>query len=475
MRQNHRVASLQERPHASARSAAPAGRSEASGGRAAQRERGRMRAVMDSMILHLHPPRVPVRTLRFTYTWGLGGLSTFLLVLLIVTGILLEMRYTPSAPQAYLDVLRLESQIPFGSFIRALHHWAANLFLVTVGLHLLRVFLTGAYRPPRALNWLVGLDLLLLVALANFTGYLLPWDQLAYWAITVGTGILTYLPWVGDSLSRWLLGGAEVSGHTLLNFYTLHISVIPILLVALASYHFWRIRKDGGVTVPKKPGEVLTRIERVTTVPYLVRCELVYALMWGALLMAWAMVHPAPLEGIANPNLSPNPAKAPWYFAGLQELLLHFHPLVAAIFLPGAGLTALAALPWLDSNTESTGVAFRTRRGRDLGLIAVGLALLFTPAWVLADAYLLDWVAWFPAWPTWVSNGVLPLGVLTLGGLVMHRVLQQALGLRREESVLFWFLFFLTVFGVLTVIGVFFRGPNMALYWPWAMPASPLH
>ncbi len=476
--QREALVGLKEDGSSAAQAAKPGtarGSGTGSGQKRAGAERGRMRMVMDSLWLHLHPARVPVRTLRFTYTWGLGGLSAFLLVLLIATGVLLEMRYTPSAPQAYLDILRLESQIPFGSLIRALHHWAANLFLVTVVLHLLRVFLTGAYRPPRALNWLVGMALLLLVAFANFTGYLLPWDQLAYWAITVGTGILGYVPWIGDTLSRWLLGGAEVSGHTLLNFYTLHISVIPILLVLLSSYHFWRIRKDGGLTIPKKPGETLKRIERVTTVPYLVRCELVYALTWAALLMLWAMFHPAPLEGIADPNVSPNPAKAPWYFAGLQELLLHFHPLVAAIFLPVAGLTALAALPWLDSNPESIGVYFRTRRGLYISLMAVGLALLVTPAWVLADAYLWDWVAWFPGWPTWFSNGIVPLGIFAVSGWIMHRLLKAVLTLRREESVLFWFMFFLTAFVVLTIIGVFFRGPNMDLYWPWAMPTSLFH
>ncbi len=436
-------------------------------------DRSRMRMVVDNIVLHLHPTKVPERTLRFTYTWGLGGLSAFLLLLLIATGVLLEMHYTPSAPQAYLDILQLESQVPFGSFIRALHHWAANLLIVTVTLHLLRVFLTGAYRRPRHTNWLVGVALFLLVVGANFTGYLLPWDQLAFWAITVGTGIVAYVPWVGDTLSRLLLGGPEVSGRTLLNFYTLHISIIPISLVMLASYHFWRIRKDGGLSIPKAPGEVLQRgLKRVTTIPHLVRCEAVYALVWTALLVGWAMWVPAPLEGIANPNVSPNPAKAPWYFAGLQELLLHFHPLIAAILIPSAALLALATLPWWDTFPANVGVYFRSRRGRYLSLMAVGLALLLTPAWVVADAFWLDWAGWLPAWPTWLSNGVLPLALLLAGAWLLHGFLKTALPTTREERVLFWVIFLLTAFAVLTVVGVFFRGPNMDLYWPWAMPVS---
>ena len=432
-----------------------------------------MRMVVDNIVLHLHPTKVPERTLRFVYTWGWGGLSAFLLLLLIATGVLLEMYYTPSAPQAYLNILQLESQVPFGSFIRALHHWAANLLIVTVTLHLLRVFLTGAYRRPRHTNWVVGIALFLLVIAANFTGYLLPWDQLAFWAITVGTGIVAYIPWVGDTLSRMLLGGPEVSGRTLLNFYTLHISIIPISLVLLASYHFWRIRKDGGLSIPKAPGEVLQRgLKRVTTIPHLVRCEAVYALLWTALLVGWAMTTPAPLEGIANPNVSPNPAKAPWYFAGLQELLLHFHPLIAAIIIPTVALLALATLPWWDTETESVGVYFRSRRGRFLALMAVGLALLLTPAWIAADAFWLDWVGWLPNWPTWLSNGVLPLVLLLMGAWLLHTFLKKALPTTQEERVLFWVIFLLTAFVVLTVVGVFFRGPNMDLYWPWNMPPS---
>ena len=180
--------------------------------------------------------------------------------------------------------------------------------------------------------------MLLLVVAANFTGYLLPWDQLAYWAITVGTSILTYIPLVGEGISRLLLGGPEVSAATLLNFYALHISFIPVAIVVLMSIHFWRVRKDGGLTMPKAPGEVgEPKSERVTTIPHLVRRELVFAIAAIAVLLTWSMLVPAPLEGIANPLHSPNPAKAPWYFLGIQELLLHFHPLVGAVVIPGAG------------------------------------------------------------------------------------------------------------------------------------------
>lgn len=160
-----------------------------------------------------------------------------------------------------------------------------------------------------------------------------PRNVLAFLAITVGTSIVSYVPLIGQSLSRLLPGGPEVGARTLLNFYSLHIAILPLSIFGLMMYHFWRIRKDGGLTLPKSltPTEAEEKPERVTTIPHLVRKELVFAAAWIAAVLLFSMLVPAPLEGIANPGLSPNPAKAPWYFMGLQELLLHFHPLVGAI------------------------------------------------------------------------------------------------------------------------------------------------
>ncbi len=344
-------------------------------------DRSRMRMVVDSLVLHLHPTKVEKTTLRWTYTWGLGGLSALLVTLLAITGVFLQMNYTPNPPQAYLDVLALRTDTWFGDLLRNLHHWSANLLIITSILHLLRVFFTGGHRPPREVNWLLGMGMLLLVLASNFTGYLLPWDQLAFWAITVGTSILSYIPIVGLPLSRLLLGGPEVGAATLLTFYSLHISFIPLGILALMSYHFWRVRKDGGLTLPKSAsGREQPGPERVTTIPHLVRREMVWAVAWLAILFTWSMLVPAPLEGIADPAVSPNPAKAPWYFLGIQELLLHFHPLVGAVIIPTLGLGALALLPFYDMHTENVGVYFRSYRGRYMSLLAVGGALLAHPA-----------------------------------------------------------------------------------------------
>ncbi len=436
-------------------------------------ERGRIRMVVDSLILHLHPSKVPVTTLRWTYTWGLGGLSAVLLALLMSTGVILLNNYTPSVPQAYLDILTLRSNVWFGELIRNVHHWSANLLIVVAVLHLVRVFATGAYRPPRELNWLIGVAMLLLIIGANFTGYLLPWDQLAFWAITVGTSIISYIPLIGESLSRLVLGGPEVGARTLLNFYSLHIAIIPLGIAALASYHFWRVRKDGGLTLPKSltPSESEEKPERVTTIPHLVRKELVFAATWIAAVLVFAMLVPAPLEGIANPDLSPNPAKAPWYFMGLQELLLHFHPLVGAIVIPAIAILGLFLLPFVDVRPDNVGIYFRSRRGRSLSLVAVGLALLLTPAWVLLDEFVLNWTAWLPGWDPLFSNGLVPLALIALGLFLLDGWITRHLAANTEERILFFAVFLFVAFIVLTIIGIFFRGPGMALYWPWEMPA----
>jgi len=434
-------------------------------------DRGRMRMVMDSLILHIHPAKVEVTSMKWTYTWGLGGLSALLMMVLGLTGIVLLNNYTPAAPQAYLDILEINSNVWFGELIRNLHHWSANLLIVVAVLHLIRVFVTGSYRPPRELNWLIGVVMLLLVLGANFTGYLLPWDQLAYWAITVGTSIISYVPLIGEWLGRLVLGGPEVGANTLLNFYSMHISFIPLAIFGLMSYHFWRVRKDGGLTVPKtSPESDASKPERVTTIPHLVHRELIFALSWTAALLAFAMLVPAPLEGIANPALSPNPAKAPWYFMGLQELLLHFHPLVGAIVLPGIAMAGIFALPFFDLNPKSVGVYFRSQRGRSLTVLAIGIALIATPIWVLLDEYVLNWTIWLPTWNTLLSNGLIPLAVVLLPIIFLDGWVHKSFNADTEERVLFITSFVLTAFIVLTVIGIFFRGPGMSLYLPWNMP-----
>lgn len=429
-------------------------------------DRERKLMVMESLILHLHPSTLPEKTLSFSLTWGLGGMAAVLLLVLIVTGVMLMSAYTPSPDRAYNDILALQTNVWFGQLVRNLHHWSGNAMLVVAFLHMLRVFFTGGFRPPRQFNWLLGLSLLLLTVAANFTGYLLPWDQLAFWAITIGTGLIEYIPFIGSWLQRVILGGPEVSAATLLNFYSLHIALIPIGLLGIASFHFWRVRKDGGVVVPRAPAETAdAKPKRVTTIPHLVQRELVVALVLLAGLLLFAMLVDAPLEALANPDHSPNPAKAPWYFMGIQELLLHFHPLVAALLIPLAGLGTLAILPYLDADLDSVGIWFRSVKGRWMGVTAVVVGLLVTPLLVIADETWLDFPGWLPSLPTLLSNGLVPLALVILLLLGFYEGMKKVFAATRCETIQATFILLLTVFVVLTAIGIWFRGPGMALVW----------
>ncbi|RRR76370.1 MAG: cytochrome bc complex cytochrome b subunit [Candidatus Viridilinea halotolerans] len=424
-------------------------------------ERGRMRAVANNLILHLHPTRVPAPALQMRRTWGLGGISALLTVILVLSGILLMFRYDASIERAYQSIQFLETAVPFGSLLRAIHHWSGNLLVITVTLHLVRVFFTGGFYGPRRSNWIFGLALLLLVLFFNFTGYLLPWDQLAFWAITVGVGLLDYVPLLGEAMATFLLGGREVGQAALRNFYALHVAVLPALLMLMLSYHFWRVRKDGGIALPTPSGPV----EKLTTIPHLVGIELGVALLTLTALLGFAMLVPAPLEELANPAHPPNPAKAAWYFLGLQELLLHMHPL-AAMLLSGSVMLGLAAVPYWDRDEAAIGIVGRSARGREAGLVGFLLSLLITPSLVVIDEWWLDLPSLLPTWSTLITNGVLPLALSLAGLALIYALLRYPLRARPSEALVGLFSFIGGALVVLTVVGVFLRGPDMVLMWP---------
>jgi quinol-cytochrome oxidoreductase complex cytochrome b subunit len=202
-----------------------------------------------NIFLHIHPVKVNRKSLRWNYSFGLGIIASILYGVLIFTGVLLMFYYVPSVERAYPTMKEIQLSIPLGQFTRNMHRWAAHGMVLVVILHMVRVFYTGAYKSPREFNWVIGVILLLLTFGASFTGYLLPWDQLSYWAITVGTNIAGYAPLIGDATRQILLGGSEVGQNTLIRFYTLHIALLPISLALLVSVHVWRVRKDGGFAV----------------------------------------------------------------------------------------------------------------------------------------------------------------------------------------------------------------------------------
>jgi hypothetical protein len=207
--------------------------------------RGRSLAVMNSVFLHLHPIRTRPDAIKMTYTFGLGGISFFLFILLTITGVLLMFYYIPSVDQAWHTMRDIQATQPFGFLMRNMHRWAAHGMVITVFLHMCRVFYTGSFRAPRQFNWVVGVILLFLTFFLSYTGYLLPWDELSLWAVNVGVNMVASTPMVGELVKFFLIGDHTVGQNALIRFYTLHVIALPLILSALLAVHFWRIRKDG--------------------------------------------------------------------------------------------------------------------------------------------------------------------------------------------------------------------------------------
>ncbi len=396
-------------------------------------------AIVRNLWLHWFPAKITRAAMSWNYSLWLGTVAASLFFILTVTGVMLMFFYVPSTERAYGSIKDLQFAVSFGRVLRNQHRWAAEGMVAVVFLHMARVFFTGAYRDTRAANWLIGVGLLLATLLLSFTGYLLPWDQLAFWAVTVGTNIAGEAPVVGGTMRFLLLGGTQIDQQTLLRFYVLHVFFLPAVLWVMFAYHMWRVRKDGGLAavevikadrtmapkaMPKTksyslfgltPGtsvQVMSSTEleaedQVASSPNLTRrMVLVFLTVFNATLLA-AMFFNAPLEEAANPAVTPNPAKAPWYFVWLQELVasttVHVGPLtisggfLGGILLPGVLLVLLAAWPWLDRSPLNA-------EGR-----------------------------WFPA-----------------SRRTQNRVFVAAM----------------VAIVVLIVVGVFLRGPNWRIYWP---------
>src|SRR6516162_6068986 len=221
----------------------------------------RSQAMVSSFLLHIQPAKVHRHSLRASYSLGLGLISLYLFVILTVTGVLLMFYYVPSTDHAYNVMKDLQFVVSAGLILRNMHRWAAHLMVIFVLLHMCRVFYTGAYKRPREFNWVLGIGLFLLTLGLSFTGYLLPWDQLAFWAITVGTNIASYAPYIGPGLKYLMLGGNVVGQEALIRFYALHVIVLPAIAGFLIAVHLWRVRKDGGLSRPDEGGDTVRQVE----------------------------------------------------------------------------------------------------------------------------------------------------------------------------------------------------------------------
>ncbi len=409
--------------------------------------------MFSNVLLHIQPVKIHKRSIKFKTSMGLGLITFYLFLILCVTGVILMFHYVPSTaigpdglPDAYSRMLNLRSNVFWGGFLRNMHRWAAHGMVAFVALHMLRVYLAGAHRGGREFNWVVGCILGLLTVFLSYTGYLLPWDQLAFWGVKVGTEIAKLAP--GGALIRGvLLGDTDVGSEALIRFYVLHVAVLPAVMGFLIAVHFFRIRKDGGLARPadtsnekqipdEEFGEVknnsvfkTARSYKLVEIvkgnepkvneetdqmmfawPKLIIREIIVLAAVMFFMSLISVLFDAPLEGPADPNHPTNPAKAPWYFLGLQELT-SYDGFIGGIVLPGLMAGGVMFLPYIEIFLESFNKTFRKN----------------IPG------------VWF----------------------ARERILENSL-----------FISLYLVMAALIIIGVYFRGANWAIEYPWVQTIS---
>ncbi len=475
-------------------------------------DRTRSQAVFGNLFLHIHATRTHPHSLKLTSTWALGVSLVSQYAILLATGVLLMVYYKPSIETAYDSIKDLHYVVPTGRYIRNIHRWAAHMMVATCILHMARVFYTASYKPPREFNWVMGMFLFVMTLLFSFTGYLLPWDQLAYWAITIGANIAASpnelaealgLPkafYLGDLIKEVLLGGSTVGQEALIRFYVLHIAVLPLVFTAGLGVHMWRIRKDGGIARPdgnptaasKGVGSMapqkattsseLTKTyglmavvpdksahtgqhtdETVPTWPYLFRAELLVFMVTLVICVMLGLLFDAPLTELANPNVPENPAKAPWYFLGLQELV-SYSAFVGGVVIPTIVILGLALIPYLDREPDPPGKWFGWAHEKYVGrasLVYGAVAAILSVAIPVRFGWLRNW---FPEIPQIAIILINPGSLLTIAYALWSLFILKRTGSTRLGAVAL-FTCFLVGFVILTYVGTYLRGPNWDFYW----------
>jgi len=304
-----------------------------------------------SFFHHLHPPTIPSPQARLRYTLAAGGLSFFLLLVVIVSGALEMFYYVPTPEQAPLSIQTITYLVPFGGWVRNLHYWSAQLLVVSACLHLLRVVFTGGYAPPRRFNFLIGMGILLMILFLDFTGYALRWDEGVRWALVAGTNLVRTIPQIGDWLYRLAVGGNEPGAATLVRFYAWHIFGLTLVIAILTAWHIFRVRRDGGIAVP--PPELRGDPSRISRFE-LARREGLAAILASATLIGLAAWVPAPIAppiqgeaGLAVDSL------APWFFLWVQQMLKSGDPFIFGILIPAGIFLLLASYPYLFKSPQA--------------------------------------------------------------------------------------------------------------------------
>ncbi len=327
-----------------------------------------------SLIYALHPEKIPASSARLTYTFGLGGITVFAAVVTLVTGLALTFYYIPTPDAAHASIVLINDVVSFGALMRGLHYWGAQLMVIAATLHLARIVFTGGYRPPRELNWLLGLGLLVVTLIWNFTGFVLRWDDGAYWALLVGTNLFREIPAWGETFYRALVGDGQIGAATLLRFYGWHIFGLTLVGVFGIIYHLWRLRQDGGISRPVLPAN---KARAFISRDELFFREFITAALVAAGLVFLSLLLPIPIGLAANLNAGVADVRAPWIFIWVQDLLRVIPPLWAGIIAPLVVLVALALIPFIDRRgSNGRAIWFARERWKPQMLLAVLTVLL---------------------------------------------------------------------------------------------------
>ncbi len=321
---------------------------------------------------HLHPPTIPAREARAVYTFGLGGISLLLFLVLGITGVIEMFIYVPAPELAHESIRQITYRAPYGWLLRNLHFWAGQLMVGTVVLHMARVVLSGGYKAGRRANWLIGVALLFLTLVLNFTGFVLRWDQDTSWALMVGTNLVAAIPGLGPALYRFVVGGTTIGAAALIRFYTWHILGLALPALLLTTWHLFRVRRDGGISSRQRA----PRVGRER----LVRTEITAALLTLAALVGLSLLLDAPLAPPADPTALVAEPKAPWFFLWIQELLRIASPFLAGVLVPLVVLLVLGILPYSLDRSDRGIAQWFNRPGRAAQIvflfILVGAVLL---------------------------------------------------------------------------------------------------
>ncbi len=440
-----------------------------------QEKKQRLGIMTRNFFLHIHASRVHIHSLKPTYTFGLGIILGFLFLVMVFTGVVLMIYYTPSVETAYQSVKDIVNVVPGGRIIRNMHRWASQGMIIVVFLHLVRVFYTGSYLGNRSLNWVIGVLMLIIILLSNFSGYLLPWDQLAYWAVTIGSNIaasareLTDLMGIthwfdpGGFFKKLLIGGETVGQPALSRFFALHVIFLPLSMLVLMGIHFWRIRKDGGLSRPAKYASDKGTENKWYAWPVLMWTELGLLLLVIVVVLLVALVADAPLLEQANPSFPENPAKSPWYFLGIQELV-SYSAFAGGLLVPLLYMIFLFSIPYRDREDQYVGEWFSGKKGIKL----VVRSAIFAFALVLIQLVVMirfgGLRTWFPGISQWFVMLFNPATLTAaLFMLVSEWVRRRTRSTRMAALVLFTCSLVALIF--FTAVGIWFRGPNWEFYW----------